>query len=348
MGHDGSNRITARPIVRSEDNSGVLLPDGRRVIFRSKKMGDCLRELEELAARPMDVLIIAERGTGKELYARALHYASGSTGPLVAVNCGAIPESLLASELFGCERGAFTGADRRRQGHFEAASGGMLHLDEIGDFPLESQTMLLRVMEEGEFRRLGGSETIHIKVRIVAATNKDLLLMAERGEYRADLVDRFEAVVWIPPLRERPEDILLLADFFLRSAEKEWEIEMITLSTQAQEILLAHNYPGNIRELRAIMRRAAAQTKGSTITADTIQKIIQSRHPVEQIACNGSVRIEVGPAEIREMRRMEEQRRIIDALLLYGGNQAAAARHLGISKQGLAYKLNRLKSGRPH
>ena len=220
-------------------------------------------ELSRVAPVDRPVLIIGERGTGKELSAARVHYLSARwDGPLIAINCAALPETLLEAELFGVEPGAFTGAAQRRAGRFERADGGTLFLDEIGNAPLAVQEKVLRIIEYGEFERLGGSETLEVSVRIVAATNADLPALAHDGRFREDLLDRLAFdVLTLPPLRARTGDISLLAEHFGRAMATElgWET-FPGFSDDALKALEAHQWPGNVRELRNVTERAVAST----------------------------------------------------------------------------------------
>lgn len=232
-------------------------------------------DLSRVAPVDRPVLIIGERGTGKELSAARVHFLSGRwDGPFVAINCAALPENLLEAELFGVEPGAFTGASQRRFGRFERADGGTLFLDEIGNAPLAVQEKVLRVIEYGEFERLGGSETLEVSVRLVAATNADLPFLAAAGEFRDDLLDRLAFdVLTLPPLRARTGDIPLLAETFGRAMANELEWEAFPgFSEGAINALESHHWPGNVRELRNVVERAVASIEETTelIEADTI------------------------------------------------------------------------------
>jgi psp operon transcriptional activator len=226
-----------------------------------------LEETSRLAALNRCVLIAGERGSGKELIAERLHYLSPRwSQAFIKLDCAALPEALLESELFGHEAGAFTGADRRRRGRFELADGGTLFLDELANTPASVQEKLLRVIEYGQFERVGGSQAVRVDVRLIAATNRDLPAMAARGEFRADLLDRlaFE-VITLPPLRERREDILELAEHFAMRMTSELERELFAgFSEDALRALLGHRWPGNVRELKNVVERAVARQEDAT------------------------------------------------------------------------------------
>ncbi len=228
--------------------------------------------IRRVADTDVDVLILGETGTGKELVARAVHERSHrSSGPFVPIDCGAIPENLLESELFGYERGAFTGADRQRQGLLEAASGGTFFLDEIGDLPLVLQAKLLRVLQERKLRRVGGNAEVPIDVRIVAATSRDLDRMVDDRSFREDLFYRINVVrIDLPPLRERGDDLGLLAEFFAEQCSRDMHRPVPAISGPAYSALRRYHWPGNIRELQNVIRRAIALSDDDTIGADDL------------------------------------------------------------------------------
>jgi formate hydrogenlyase transcriptional activator len=238
------------------------------ILGQSATMRRLWSTLGQVAPTDSTVLIQGESGTGKELVARALHRLSRrSRGPLVKLNCGAIPLSLIESELFGHERGAFTGANQRRLGRFELAHGGTLFLDEVGELPLEAQAKLLRVLQERELERVGGTQTIRVDVRVVAATNRDLRELVARGEFRLDLFYRLDVLPLVtPPLRERKEDIPLLAAAFLREMAQRIGRDLHGLSRESLEALMAYDWPGNVRELENVIERAAILAEGPVVT----------------------------------------------------------------------------------
>ena len=300
----------------------------------NSRMAEAINLAARAAPSRATILIRGESGTGKELLARAIHYASPrSKGPLIAVNVAALPETLLESELFGHDRGAFTGADREHRGRFELADGGSLFLDEIGDLPRSTQATLLRVLQEQAFERLGGTRTIHVDVRVIAATNRDLEAMASRGEFRDDLYYRLNVVsIEIPPLRERREDIPVLVDHFLRRFAVDGQAPVKEVSREAMDVLLKYHYPGNVRELENIMHRAVVLTRGQAITtADLPIRVTRPRTAGE-----------VTGATIFTERVAEFERAlIVDALERAGGVQTRAARALGMSERHLRYKLRK-------
>ena len=235
-------------------------------------MEEALNLVGRVAPSQATVLILGESGTGKELFARAIHYAGPRAGkPLVKVNCAALPENLLESELFGHEKGAFTGAVARRIGRFEQADQGSIFLDEIGDLSPALQSKLLRVLQEKEIERVGSNQTIKIDVRVIAATNRNLEEAIRKGAFREDLYYRLNVVTLsLPPLRERKEDIPILIDHFLKKYSRENKKEVSSLTKEAKDLLLHYDYPGNVRELENIIERAVVLCRGENITSQDL------------------------------------------------------------------------------
>src|SRR5882724_10422893 len=299
------------------------------MVGESPALQAALERLSQLAPRELTVLVLGETGTGKELAARLVHRASPrAKGPFVAVNCAALGESLLLADLFGHVRGAFTGADRDRAGVFETAQRGTVFLDEIGDLPAVAQGMLLRVLQEGEVRRVGESLPRRVDVRVVAATHRDLAAAVAAGSFRGDLFYRLKVgSVLLPPLRERGGDVLLLADHFL--ARQRGPGFLPLLSRQARERLLAHRFPGNIRELENVLAVAAALAGGGTIEPAHLDL------PEPAAAPEGGDY----HRQVEEFRRQ----RVVAALAATAGNQAEAARLLGLSRQALSYLVRQFK-----
>ena len=264
-------------------------PDGSndgetgQLIGNSPAMQSVAKEIGRVAAQDVTVLILGESGTGKELVSRAIfQHSHRSNGPFVAINCAAIPEALLESELFGHEKGAFTGADHRRIGKFELCDGGTLLLDEVGDMAPNTQSKLLRILEERCFERVGGNQTISVNVRILAATNQDLENYIEQGRFRKDLYYRLRGVaIHLPPLRERREDIPQLAEHFLQRCSRELDIDVQTISPAAMQLLLQHTWPGNIRELQATIREALLRSSGSILLPEFLPHALQNGRAVE-------------------------------------------------------------------
>jgi DNA-binding NtrC family response regulator len=295
------------------------------------RMQEAINVAARAAASRATILVQGESGTGKELLARAIHYASPRRrAPLVSVNVAALPETLLESELFGHERGAFTGADREHRGRFELADGGTLFLDEIGDLPRGTQVKLLRVLQGQSFERLGGTRTIKVDVRLLAATHRDLPAMARAGEFREDLYFRLNVVaIALPPLRERREDIPLLVDEFLRRFADEGRARSV--SREAMDLLLKHDYPGNVRELENLVHRAVVLARGDVITTADLPLHLAGLRP------------EARGEEASFAERVEgfEKALIYEALDRAGGVQTRAAAALGMTERHLRYKLKK-------
>jgi two-component system NtrC family response regulator len=286
-------------------------------------------------------LILGESGTGKELIARAIHYSSPRADrPLVKVNCAALPENLLESELFGHEKGAFTGAVTRRVGRFEQADQGTIFLDEIGDLSPSLQSKLLRVLQEKEFERVGSGQTLKVDVRVVAATNRNLEEAIQKGTFREDLYYRLNVVtVFLPPLRERKEDIPPLIDHFLRKYSRENQKSMVSLSKEARDLLLNYNYPGNIRELENIVERAVVLSRGDTIMTQDLPLNLREGKVEGLMKQAGKGRSL--PETLEEIERL----RITQALENSHGVQTKAAEELGISERVLRYKMKKYGIG---
>jgi two-component system response regulator AtoC len=295
------------------------------IIAKSSKMQRVIEVIKVVAKSNATILITGESGTGKELVARAIHSQSHRRSkPFVAVSCAALPESLLESELFGHEKGSFTGAYAQKKGKFEFANGGTLFLDEIGEMSANIQVHLLRVLEEKEFTRVGGNEPIKVDVRVISATNKDLRKAIEKHEFREDLYYRLNVVnIELPPLRERKEDIPLLAGHFLHKFAVENRKEVTEFSPEAIEVLLAYDWPGNVRELENAIERAIILSKDSPIiTADL---------PQENLSL-------VGSASIGKNLKEVEKSHILNVLRETGENYSEAARILGVSRMTLYNK----------
>ena len=253
------------------------------IITKSRKIKDLIDISIQVAQSDISILITGESGVGKDVFAGAIHKASKrANNKLVSVNCGAIPEGILESELFGHEKGSFTGATDVRKGYFEIADNGTLFLDEIGEMPLTTQVKLLRVLENNEFMRIGSERVTIVDVRIIAATNKNLQNEVDTKRFRNDLYFRLKAVsLTIPPLRERKEDILPLVDHFLNDYSKRNNLPEFNISDEGKDILLEYVWPGNIRELKNVIESALALSKTSTITADTLSHLITPEYDFE-------------------------------------------------------------------
>jgi two-component system nitrogen regulation response regulator GlnG len=300
------------------------------------------------------VLIQGETGTGKELVANTIHYHSDRRGPFVAINCSAIPNELLESELFGYERGAFTGAVERRIGKFEAAAGGTLFLDEIADMPLGLQSKVLRVLQEREFTRVGGREPIRADARIVAATNQDLESAVRAGRFREDLFFRLNVVrIIVPPLRDRRADIPELIEFFIDKVNHDLGTNIVGVAEDVRETLMRHHWPGNVRELENTLLRAAVLARGRTLVPEDFVLAGQARSvTAEVLPLEDAVRhrlgelLEGGSEGVQDLYNTlisAVERPLIEVVLeRAGGNQVKAADMLGINRNTLRKKITEL------
>jgi two-component system response regulator AtoC len=307
----------------------------------SPRMRDVYEEVTAVADSSAIVLIQGETGTGKELIAHAIHYRSRrASAPLVAVNCGALPENLLESELFGHERGAFTGAVRQHQGKFEQADGGTLFLDEIGEIPPAVQVRLLRVLEGGIVTRVGGEHTVKVDVRVIAATNRDLWKEVQSGGFRADLYYRLNVfAIRLPRLADRRDDIPLLVEHFAKTFAVRHQRPAPTVSSQAMKALQGHDWPGNVRELEHFMERLVLLSNGGEINSVRLPESpslpFHGAGPTAGLSA-------VGPGGLGVALEDYERTLIAEALREAGGVQARAARRLGISRSNLNYRIGRL------
>ncbi len=310
----------------------------RPIIGRSPAMLATLETIQQAAPSTATVALHGESGTGKELMARALHeQSSRKEGPFVVVNCAALPETILEAELFGYEKGAFTGANQKKEGRIERAEGGTLFLDEIGELSLPVQAKLLRVLQDNEFERLGGHETLHIDFRLVSATNRDLAAAVKTGEFREDLYYRLNVIgVELPSLRERPEDIPLLADHFLRHYAQKNAKTISGIAEDARKALLGYPWPGNVRELENVMERAVVLTREQIIRLSDLPGPIRESSPQDQ-----AVRRESGRVIIPIGTRLEEVERVMihETLKETGGDKSLAAQLLGIAARTIYRKL---------
>ncbi len=309
----------------------------------SPAMREVFRLVEKIAPTSSTVLVRGESGTGKELVARAIHARSGRSGkPFHALNCAAIPETLLESELFGYEKGAFTGADARKAGLFEAASGSTLFLDEIGDLSLPLQGKLLRALQEKEVRRVGGTESIPVDVRVVAATNRDLEAMMKSGQFREDLFYRLNVLpIQLPPLRERSSDVPALVQRFLEKANAAHGTAVETVEPDAMELLTAHGWPGNIRQLESVLERAVLLCDGHAVRPDDLPLEIRLKTAPSSRPYGFEI-----PAEGIDIEELERQL-IVQAMERSGWVIARGARLLGLSYRTLQYRLEKFGIRRP-
>jgi two-component system response regulator AtoC len=308
------------------------------IIGRSPAMQRVFETLTKVVRSDTTVLILGESGTGKELVAEAVHASSGrSEGAFVKLNCVAIPQTLLESELFGHEKGSFTGAHQRKIGKFELADNGTILLDEIGDMSLETQAKILRVLQEREFERVGGVDTVNVDVRVVASTNRDLARSVEDGTFREDLYFRLNVVtVTLPPLRDRDDDIALLAESFLERAARAHGKSIAGIAPTAMDAICSYTWPGNVRQLRHAIERAviwadAEQLERDDLPAEVISGSLVGARP------NNTATADNLPAT---MDRIERQL-VVDALRHAGGVQATAARRLGITERSMWHKVKK-------
>jgi Nif-specific regulatory protein len=310
----------------------------KNIVGQSHKMTEIYEAVERVSKSKATVLLRGESGTGKELIARAIHFASPrSDKPFLKINCGAIPESLLESELFGHEKGSFTGATELRKGRFELANEGTLFLDEIGEMPLNLQVKILRVLQEMKFERLGGSRTISVDVRLVAATHQDLEKAITEGKFREDLYYRLNVVpIYLPPLRERKEDIPMLVSFFLKKYNEE-NGRVVQIDEAALSEIMKYFWPGNVRELENVIERMVVMTESNSIQKEDVERMLINPHGDHR--SEGEQGKEKGdlPFTVESVERAK----IIQALKQSGGIQAKAAKILGITPRQIGYKIKK-------
>jgi DNA-binding NtrC family response regulator len=314
---DALYRLSERAIGERDESALFHAPGAPPIVGRHPRLRTAVRLLQRVAVTESNVLLTGESGTGKELFARSLHALSPRQGrPFVALNCAAIPETLLENELFGHEKGAFTGADRRQPGRFESAEGGTLFLDEIGELPLGVQGKVLRILEERTYERVGGGRTLKADVRLIAATNRDLDAMVQDGEFRSDLFFRLNVFpIELPALRERPTDVPLLARHLLGEIARRHRAEPPRLDEEAAEVLAAEPWPGNVRELANVLERAVILAEGPELRAADLRQLLRPR------------------AQAGERERLRE------ALVEADGDKKKAADLLGMSYRVLLRKV---------
>ncbi len=332
---DGVSTPPAEPVVTAGD-----------LVVLDAQMRRVHELIGKIAATPLTVLVLGETGAGKELIAEALHSRSGRADkPFIKLNCASLPESLLESELFGHERGAFTGADRRKIGYFEAASGGTIFLDEIGEMPLSLQAKILRVLEQRKLSRVGGTAEIEVDVRVVCATNRDLEQEITRGRFRGDLYFRISAfTVVVPPLRDRRSEVQPLAEHFARTFARELKQTPPRLSTAALAALESYPWPGNVRELRNAIERAVVLQGGGVIERehlpDRVRDGVGPGQPADEAP--GAALVAIGDGmDMKEHIADVERAAVVAALEAAEGNQTRAAQRLGISRRAFIYKLEK-------
>ncbi|XEQ94072.1 Regulatory protein AtoC [Sporomusa carbonis] len=313
-----------------------------KILTNSPKMQELCRTIAKIAQSNASVLITGESGTGKELIANTIHYNSKrKNGPFIKINCGALPEGLLESELFGHEKGAFTGAVMRRPGRFEQADQGTIFLDEIGEISPNLQVKLLRVLQEREFERVGGNETIKTDIRVIAATNRNLEEMVKQGEFRQDLYYRLNVVcLSAPPLRERKEDIELLAGYFLQKFMKENDKDIIGFDPDALSLLEDYSWPGNVRELANVVERAVIMSTGGMIFPEDLPESIRESKDSRENQLKSSLGLEKAAGQtLKEMIKKVECMLIKEALQRNHGNKVKTAKELGMSRRSILYKI---------
>ncbi len=373
------SRLSHVPAVLGEAESEDAAPNAERIVGLSPAMQEVYKTIGRVASQDATVLILGESGTEKELVARAIyHYSQRSQSPFLAVNCAALPESLLESELFGHERGAFTGADQRRIGKFEQVNGGTIFLDEIGDMSPATQAKALRLVQQQEFERIGGNATIHTNVRIIAATNQDLAEMVAEGKFRQDLFYRLNGfTIQLPPLRERREDIPTLLNHFVKVFNRELGKAIRSVTPETQAILEAHDWPGNVREFQSAIKFAMVHATTDVLTPDCLPEACRSRPgndgslnpnvlppnevswsigslsavPVPLAADGSDLNVNdltrqllrSGHADLyREVLSTVDRAILEETMRHFNGNQFQAAERLGISRMTLRNKLRSL------
>ena len=326
------NLIRENDLLKQELGKKGVTAD--KIIYKSPRMTELINMASRVAASRASVLIQGESGTGKELLARLIHQLSPRAGkPIIVVNCGALQENLLESELFGHEKGSFTGATARRIGRFEEADGGTLFLDEIGEFSPTVQVKLLRFLQEREFQRLGSNVNIHVDVRVISATNRDLEIQVAEGTFRADLFYRLKVITMaLPPLRERKEDLPILIDHYVEEFAKENGKNIRGLTSEARDLLLKYDYPGNVRELINILERAIVIARDDYITSDDL--------PFKSASFTGSANKKLS-GSLRESVEDLEKQLLAEAMEKAMDNQTKAAEILSMSERMLRYKLKK-------
>lgn len=348
-----SSRLMRTPMVIGDDDTTTS--NGDVLHGRCPAMQEVYKSIGRVSGQNVTVLILGESGTGKELVARALYqHSRRNQKPFLAINCAAIPEDLLESELFGNERGAFTGADRQRIGKFEQCDGGTIFLDEIGEMPLSTQAKILRLLQDQTFQRVGGSEVVKTDVRIIAATNADLERMVQSGKFRRDLYYRLNVFsIALPPLRERGDDIITLVEYHRRRISMELGKSDVQMTDAAMEHLRGYQWPGNVRELQSVLKQALLQMNGSVLLPDYLPSHVILRResaPTEKIGDSGfrweefvTDRLLAGSENLyQESLDLIESYLITRVLNHVQGNRVKAAKILGITRTSLRHKLRHL------
>jgi len=352
-------RWMREPAVVAEGDSAAAVEEfrGDAIVGRCPAMGEVYKAIGRVADQNVIVLINGESGTGKELVARAIYQHSGRADkPFLAINCAAIPESLLESELFGHEKGAFTGADRRRIGKFEQCNGGTIFLDEIGDMPLATQGKILRLLQDQKFERVGGNETIQTDVRVIAATNRDLKALTEQGKFRPDLYYRLSVfTIRLPPLRERGDDLPALVNYYLRRFSRDLGKDVREVAPETMERLRAHSWPGNVRELQSVVKQALLHATGTVLIPAFLPELSSDQNAAKSAPDaftneGWSVfrdfirqRLRAGSTDLNAEAQLEVDRVLLPAVLEFtDANQFQAAKILGLSRQTLRQRLRNI------
>ncbi len=342
-----SRMVRVQPVLAQSTAEEQVV--GEAIVGRCNAMKEVYKAIGRVASQNLTVLLLGESGTGKELVAQAIyHHSDRSTGPFQAINCAAIPDALLESEIFGHEKGAFTDAHRQRIGKLEQADGGTLFLDEVGDMSPMTQAKLLRVLQDQSFERVGGNTPIKVDVRIIAATNHDLRQLVSEGLFRSDLYFRLSVVsIHLPPLRDREDDLRVLAEYFLRRYSREFGKDIRTIAPETLELLRSYRWPGNVRELESVMKQSLLTARGNVLLPDFLPPVgdeaqvatdseFLSEHYVAE-------RLEAGTDNLYAEAISVAERQLLRQVLAHtGGNQFKAATFLGISRVTLRSKLKSL------
>lgn len=344
------SRLSHTPAVLPEIED---VPDqADALIGRCPAMQEVYKAIGRVATQDVTVLLLGESGTGKELVARAIYqHSRRSSGPFLAINCAAIPDNLLESELFGHEKGAFTGADRKRIGKFEQCSGGTLFLDEIGDMAPLTQTKLLRLLQEQRFERVGGNETVQTDVRLIAATNRDLERRVATDHFRKDLFYRLNVfTISLPPLRERPGDLSLLVEHLIKRFRRELNKDVQSVAPETMELLERYSWPGNVRELQSVLKQALLHATGPVLIPDFLRAALRLDERTAENATAAAdwelfvrERLSVGSEDLYAEALASMERQVLTIVLRHtSGNQVQAARILGITRGSLRNKIRSL------
>ncbi len=352
-------RLMNVPVIMPTGSDSATGPDN--LVGCSPQMLEVYKAIGRVAPQDVTVLICGESGTGKELIARAIYqHSQRARAPFLAVNCAAIHETLLESELFGHEKGSFTGADQRRIGKFEHCSGGTLFLDEVGDMSLMVQSKLLRILQEQKFERVGGNTSIEIDTRVLAATNRDLAEMVAEGTFREDLFYRLNGfTIELPPLRKRQGDVQLLIEHFLPICSRKMGKDVRTIAPDALDLLLSYGWPGNVRELQSVIKQAVLQTTGPVVLPEFLTKSVRfhteseatkpSKPLADELGSFIESRIASGSNQVyAESLELMERNLLRRILTLTDGNQSKASKILGITRASLRHKLRALHISMEH